>query len=152
MEGLLGMARPILLEARAPESNLRVSFMATLRYTRNSTMDMHRDTLFENLLNLYIRRSVLNGKKSFYSSVYSGEDLRDKQKLSLLEELMKTVLLKVIRMLGMPISFEHENEMEVGAINLRIHEQAPLCLDSFYSKRFLARICEYETYGKSAIK
>jgi len=91
----------------------------------------HRDTLFKNLLNLYIRRNTLDGEKSFYSSVYTsnGKDLRDKQKLTLLEKLMKAILLKVLKILDMPCSVDREG------INLRIYERIPRDLEGFYSKR-----------------
>jgi len=131
MEGLLGMARLVLLEERAPGSNLRVSFMATLRYTLNCTMDMHRDTFFKNLLNLYIKKRILSGKDSFYNIVYNGngKDLRDGRELALLEELMKKILLRILKVLGMPCSVDR------GGINLRIYERLPACPEEFFSKR-----------------
>jgi len=91
----------------------------------------HRDTLFKNLLNLYIKKRILSGKDSFYSSIYTsnGKDLRDGQELSLLEELMKAMLLKVLKILDIPCSVDREG------INLRIYEQMPRELDGFFSKR-----------------
>jgi len=107
----------------------------------------HRDTLLGNLINLYVRRSILDNPEGFYSSIYTingnGKDLRDKQELTLLERVMKEVLLRVLEVLGLPFSFEREGNGRED-INLTIYEQNPLSLDGFYDKRASVGICGYE--------
>jgi len=99
----------------------------------------YRDILFDNLFELYIKRSILDDPEGFYGKIYTKngnrENLRDKQELTILERMMKTVLLRVLKILKIPISFEYENENEKGAINLRIHEQTPPGSEESYNRR-----------------
>jgi len=102
----------------------------------------YRDTLFNNLFNLYIRRSILDNPEGFYDSIYAingnREDLRGTRELALLERVMKEMLLKALEMLGLPFGFERENENGRELINLNIYEPIPCDLDGFCDKKDLA--------------
>jgi len=92
--------------------------------------DRYGDTLLDNMLNLYIKKRILSDdKSSFYSRIYTT---KDEQELALLEQLMKTVLLRVLRIQRIPFSFEHGEE---GDTSLKIHERTTCRLDGFCRKR-----------------
>jgi len=94
----------------------------------------HREILFDNLFELFAKDSIISGEYNFYNLVYTingnGKDPRSNLELDLLEGVMRTMLLKVLRMLGIPFSADNRDA------GLRIYEQIPLHPDdSFYSKR-----------------
>jgi len=66
-----------------------------------------RDTLIDNLLELYIKKAILCEPEGFYRKIYhqaENKNLGDETQCSLIESLMEEVLLKFINVLGLPFS------------------------------------------------
>jgi len=122
------------LEERYVEIKDDNIFLGIALYAQDILLeDSYRDTLLDNMLNLYIKRSILSDdKSSFYDKIYTT---KDEQELALLEQLMKEVLLRVLKIQRIPFSFEHGEE---GDTNLRIHERTTCRLDGFCRKRSLS--------------
>jgi len=81
-----------------------------------------KNTLIDNLLELYIKKAILESPERFHNMIYTkknedlgdtekNEDYRDKQELVLLEKFMKTVLIRAIRALGIPASADGHDLM-----------------------------------------
>jgi len=72
----------------------------------------HRGILADNLLELYIKKAILDSPEGFYDEIYKKDspeasdrkdkNLGDRMPFSPLEQLMKSVLLRAIRRLGIP--------------------------------------------------
>jgi len=90
--------------------------------------DIYKKTLIDNLFELYIRKKILwDENDSFYSRIYSARD--DEKELTLLEEVMKAVILDVLRKYELPFSYEDRTG------NLRIHKDDPYSLEDWRNKR-----------------
>jgi len=66
--------------------------------------DIYRDTLIENMFQLYIRPTILRDPKAFHNKIYKGgsDKLRNETDGPLLESVMKVVTVRVLEMLGIP--------------------------------------------------
>jgi len=92
---------------------------------------INKEILIDNLFELYIKGRILcEGKDSFYSRIYTTRD-DDEQELALLEELMKAVLLNVLRKYKLPFSYEDRTG------NLNIYEKDPYYLEDWCKTRNL---------------
>jgi len=110
-------------------------FIGIALYSQDHPMvDSYKDTLIENLFELYIKKKILcdkndnldGNKTSFYDRIYAT---RDEQELARLEELMKTVLLAVLKKYKLPFSVEDKTG------DLKIYKDDPCCLEDWCSKR-----------------
>jgi len=100
--------------------------------------DKHRDTLLDNLFELYIAPEILNNghSKSFHNRIYreSNGKLRNRTQRVLLENLMGNVLVKVLRMMGASFSIEHDD--------LVIHAHKDHCtIDAWIRNRTGRPVC-----------
>jgi len=77
-----------------------------------------KDTLIDNLFELYIKRAILDNPEGFYNMIYQegNKNPRDETECSLLESLMEEVLLKVIIILDIPFSI-NDRDLKMHVIN-----------------------------------
>jgi len=142
------------LEKRLLDINDDKMFIGIALYSQYyNVTGKHRDLLIDNLFELYIKKRILDPppskssflrnafisikrmlldvEDSFHNRIYrdSNINLRDAQELTLLEELMKAVLLAVLKKYELPFSYEDRTG------NLMIYEKDLYYLEDWCCKR-----------------
>ncbi len=104
------------------------SYLQELHSQYYNITGKHRELLIDNLFELYIKRTILwSGKTSFYSRIYRASD--DEEELTLLEEVMKAVLLDVLKKYKVPFSYDDRTR------NLNIYNDDLYDLEDWCNKR-----------------
>jgi len=93
-------------------------FIGIALYAQDIPMEYsYSDILVENLFRLYIKPVIINNPKAFHNKIYKDENgnLRDKPELAFLENIMKTMLIRVLDILGMPFGISDRRNLTTYA-------------------------------------